>query len=439
MEQQLILELLPKLFLMTKSNSFSNDLSAEQFAKQAFLAKQNIANLPTSLKNEVLLQVAQEIINNSSVILQANHLDVENAKQNNLEPAKIDRLILTEKTLNSISQAVIDIANLPDPVGKISYNVNRQNGLNIQRISVPIGVLLVVYESRPNVTSDVSALAIKSGNVAILRCGSDSYQSSVAIANIYKKVLQNFNLNHHIVSFCYNNERAFLQQLLQLPQYIDVIIPRGGKSLISAISNHTKIPLFKHLDGNCHTYVHSEANFEKAIKIILNAKLRRTGICGATESLLLDESIAKQFLPLLCQALQEQNCQIRGDALSCSLNSYIIPATDQDYYQEYLDKIVSLKIVKNISEAIDWINIHSSAHTESIITENNQVAQQFLQQVDSAIVMHNSSTQFADGGEFGLGAEVGIATGKLHARGPVGLEQLTTYKYLVSADCGLRS
>ena len=439
MEQQLILELLPKLFLMTKSNSFSNDLSAEQFAKQAFLAKQNIANLPTSLKNEVLLQVAQEIINNSSVILQANHLDVENAKKNNLEPAKIDRLILTEKTLNSISQAVIDIANLPDPVGKISYNVNRQNGLNIQRISVPIGVLLVVYESRPNVTSDVSALAIKSGNVAILRCGSDSYQSSVAIANIYKKVLQNFNLNHNIVSFCYNNERAFLQQLLQLPQYIDVIIPRGGKSLISAISDNTKIALFKHLDGNCHTYVHSEANFEKAIKIILNAKLRRTGICGATESLLLDESITKQFLPLLCQALQEQNCQIRGDDLSCSLNSYIIPATDQDYYQEYLDKIVSLKIVKNISEAIDWINIHSSAHTESIITENNQVANQFLQQIDSAIVMHNTSTQFADGGEFGLGAEVGIATGKLHARGPVGLEQLTTYKYLVSADCGLRS
>ena len=439
MEQLLILEPLPKLFLMTKSNNFFIDTSATNFAQQAFLAKQNIANLSTKIKNEILLQVSQEIINSSSAILQANHLDVENAKKNNLEPAKIDRLILTEKTLNSIAQAVVDIAYLPDPVGKISYNVKRQNGLNIKRISVPIGVLLVVYESRPNVTSDVSALAIKSGNVAILRCGSDSYQSSVAIANIYKKVLQKFNLNHNIISFCYNNNRDFLQQLLQLPQYIDVIIPRGGKSLISAISDNTKIALFKHLDGNCHTYIHQEADFEKAIKIILNAKLRRTGICGATESLLLDKNIAEQFLPLLCKALQEKQCEIRGDDLSCSLNSYIIPATKQDYHQEYLDKIVSLKIVKNISEAIDWINTHSSSHTESIITENNQVANQFLQQIDSAIVMHNASTQFADGGEFGLGAEVGIATGKLHARGPVGLEQLTTYKYLVYADCGLRS
>jgi glutamate-5-semialdehyde dehydrogenase len=437
MVQQLIMGLSLKQFLMIKSNNSTN-ISAINFAKQAFLAKKNIANLSTQLKNEILLQVSQEIINNSSHILQANNLDLENAKQNNLEPSKIDRLILTEKTLNNISQSIVEIANLPDPVDKISYNTSRNNGLNIKRISVPIGVLLVVYESRPNVTSDVSALAIKSGNVAMLRCGSDSYQSSKVIADIYKKVLQNFNLDSNIISFCYNNERNFLQQLLQLPQYIDVIIPRGGKSLISAIADNTKIPLFKHLDGNCHTYVHADANFDKAIKIILNAKLRRTGICGATESLLVDHVIASQFVPLLCQHLQEKQCEIRGDDLSCNLSPYILPATTQDYYQEYLDKIVSLKIVENLNMAIDWINTHSSSHTESIITENSQVASQFLQQIDSAIVMHNASTQFADGGEFGLGAEVGIATGKLHARGPVGLEQLTTYKYLVFADCGLR-
>ena len=438
MEPQPILEPLLKPFHMIKSKNFINNISAIDFAKQAFLAKKNFANLSSHVKNAILLQVTQEIIKNSSAILQANHLDIENAKQNNLEPSKIDRLILTEKTLNAITQSIIEIANLPDPVGKISYDVSRKNGLNIKRISVPIGVLLVVYESRPNVTSDVAALAIKSGNVAMLRCGSDSYQSSKIIADIYKKVLQSFNLDSNIISFCYNNERDFLQQLLQLSQYIDVIIPRGGKSLISAISDNTNIPLFKHLDGNCHTYVNCHANFDKAIQIILNAKLRRTGICGATESLLIDECIANQFVPLLCKALQEKQCEIRGDALSCSLNSYILPATDQDFYQEYLDKIVSLKIVKNLEVAIDWINNHSSSHTESIITENSQIANQFLQQIDSAIVMHNASTQFADGGEFGLGAEVGIATGKLHARGPVGLEQLTTYKYLVSADCGLR-
>jgi glutamate-5-semialdehyde dehydrogenase len=421
---------------MIKSNN--SHISALDFCKQAFLAKKSIANLSTVVKNQVLLEVAQEIQKQATSILEANNADVEKAKQNNLEPAKIDRLILTEKSLASLVFAIKEIADLPDPVGKISYDVYRSTGLNIRRIAVPIGVLLTVYESRPNVTSDVSALAIKSGNVAMLRCGSDSYQSSLAIANIYRQVLQKFDLDNNIVAFCNNNDRAFLQQLLQFSQYIDVVIPRGGKFLISAIADNTKIPLFKHLDGNCHTYVHADANFDKAIKIILNAKLRRTGICGATESLLVDQEIASKFVPLLCQHLQEKQCQIRGDNLACSLSSYILPATTQDYYQEYLDKIVSLKIVKNLAMAIDWINTHSSSHTESIITENSQVANQFLQQIDSAIVMHNASTQFADGGEFGLGAEIGIATGKLHARGPVGLEQLTTYKYLVSADCGLR-
>jgi glutamate-5-semialdehyde dehydrogenase len=223
-----------------------------------------------------------------------------------------------------------------------------------------------------------------------------------------------------------------------MSDHIDVVIPRGGKSLITAISNNSKIPLFKHLDGNCHIYVHSDADFAKATKIIINAKLRRTGICGAAESLLIDAKIADSFLPLICKDLQNQNCEIRGDEICQQINNSIKPACEQDYYQEYLDKIISIKVVKNIDQAMEWIEKYGSAHTDSIITENQLAAQQFLQQVDSAIVMHNTSTQFADGGEFGLGAEVGISTGRMHARGPVGLEQLTIYKYIVSAECGLR-
>jgi glutamate-5-semialdehyde dehydrogenase len=299
--------------------------------------------------------------------------------------------------------------------------------------------MLAIYEARPNVTSDIAALAFKSGNAVILRSGKECLESSKVIAGIYHKTLKEFEIDCACVSFVENSDRDLVQELLKLDEFIDVVVPRGGKDLIKAISKSTKIPLFKHLDGNCHSYIHKSANLEKAVAIVRNAKLRRTGVCGATESLVIDKKFAAQFLPKIIDQLSQESCEIRGDAAAQKIDGRIKKAVGKDFYTEYLDKIISVKIVKNIDEAIAHINKHSSSHTESIVTEDQNAADQFLQEINSAIVMHNASTQFADGGEFGLGAEVGISTGRLHARGPVGLEQLTTYKYVVEANCAIRA
>lgn len=409
-----------------------------KIAKDAKAASYAIANLNVDLKNQILLKIADQIKKNIDEITLANQADVALAKQNNLDAAKIDRLILDENRIKNLANAVIEIAHLPDPLGKISYNVSRPNGLHIQRISVPIGVLLAIYESRPNVTSDISALGFKSGNAVILRSGKESFNTSRKIADIYRAVLEENNIDKNCVIYVESTDREYVKQLLKLEKFIDVVVPRGGKDLIKAIMKSTKIPVFKHLDGNCHTYIESNADLEKAIKITVNAKMRRVGICGATESLLIDRKIAKEFLPKIIDELNQLDCEIRGDKASQNIDSRILKATNQDFVTEYLDKILSVKVVKNIDDAISHINKYSSSHTESIITEDNSKAQKFLREINSAIVMHNASTQFADGGEFGLGAEVGISTGKLHARGPVGLEQLTIYKYIVEAECGLR-
>ncbi len=297
---------------------------------------------------------------------------------------------------------------------------------------------MAIFESRPNVTSDIAALSLKSGNAVILRCGSDSINSSKILADIYREALEKFNVDKDAIILVPNIEREYVTELLKMENHIDVVVPRGGKSLIKAVMEHTKIPVFKHLDGNCHTYIHEKADFEKAKKILLNAKMRRVGICGATESLLIDKKIAKRILPFIADELTLAGCEMRGDEEAVSIDKRIKAADQKDFYTEYLDKIISIKIVRDIDDAIKHIGIYGSSHTESIITEDKPVAQKFLKKVNSAIVMHNVSTQFADGGEFGLGAEVGIATGKLHARGPVGLEQLTTYKYIVEADCAVR-
>lgn len=339
----------------------------------------------------------------------------------------------------ALAASVREITKLPDPVGKILYDVTRENGLHIKRITTPLGVLLAIYESRPNVTSDIAALSLKSGNAVILRCGSDCIHTSKIIADIYREALDHFNVDKDAVTLVLNTEREYVTELLKMENYIDVVVPRGGKSLIKAVMDNTKIPVFRHLDGNCHTYIHEKADLEKARKILLNAKMRRVGICGATESLLIDKKIAKKILPLIADDLTEAGCQMRGDEQSLEIDARILPAQEKDYYTEFLDKIISIKIVKDLDDAIKNIATYSSSHTESIVTEDKKAAEKFLQKVNSAIVMHNASTQFADGGEFGLGAEVGIATGKMHARGPVGLEQLVTYKYIVEADCGLRS
>ncbi len=402
------------------------------------IASKSIALASSELKNNILKMVIALFEKNREYIIEQNKIDVENALKSGLNSAKIDRLHLNNIRIDGIIKSVEDLILLPNPVGKILYETNRENGLNIKRVSTPIGVLLAIYESRPNVTSDISALAIKSGNAVILRAGSESVLSSKAIAKIYQEALDHFSLDVNAVTFIENTDRNFLKQILQQDSLIDVVIPRGGKDLINAISKQTKIPIFKHLDGNCHTYIHQDANLEKAKKILFNAKLRRVGICGATESLLIDKKIAKDFLPKVLNDLFACDCEIRGSKDAIKIDPRIKLAKEKDYYLEYLDKILSVKIVKNIEEAIEHIAKYGSSHTESIITENKYMAQKFQNEVDSAIVMHNASTQFADGNEFGLGGEVGIATGKLHARGPVGLEQLTTFKYKVYADCGLR-
>jgi len=417
--------------------------TAQIIAKNAQAASLEIANLSTNLKNKILLQISQDIKDNKAQIIIANQEDVELARQNNFNEAKIDRLILDEKRIDSLAVAVSDIADLPDPIGKILYDIKRPNGLHIKRVAVPIGVILAIYESRPNVTSDIAALGFKSGNAVILRSGKDSFKTSQKIAQIYRDVLQKFGVNENCVSYVQSIDRDYVRELLKLEKLIDVVIPRGGKDLIKAIIKSTHIPVFKHLDGNCHTYIESSANLSKAIKIIANAKMRRVGVCGATESLLIDQKIAQEFLPKIINELNMLGCEVRGDKAAQKIaqnnNLKISPASDKDFYTEYLDAIISIKVVKNIDAAIAHINKYSSAHTESIVSENKSQAEKFFQQINSAILMHNASTQFADGGEFGMGAEVGISTGKFHARGPVGLEQLTIYKYIVEANCGLRT
>jgi glutamate-5-semialdehyde dehydrogenase len=401
-------------------------------------ASSEIAMLDLEAKDKVLSEVVKLLKKHTQKIIKANLKDVKTAKERKLEDSKIDRLTLDEKRIIALINSVKDIAKLPDPVGRILYEASRDNGLNIKRVSVPIGLLLTIFESRPNVASDVAALALKSGNAVILRCGSDSINTSKILVDIYREALEKVGFNKDAIILVPNVEREFVTELLKMDSHIDVVIPRGGKSLIKAIMDNTRIPLFKHLEGNCHTYIHEKADFEKARKILLNAKMRRVGICGATESLLIDKKIAKKILPSIAEDLANSGCEMRGDEFACELDKRIKLADEKDFFTEYLDKIISIKIVKDIDEAIKHISIYGSSHTESIITEDKIASEKFLKKVNSAIVMHNASTQFADGGEFGLGAEVGISTGKLHARGPVGLEQLTTYKYLVEADFALR-
>ncbi len=416
-----------------------SNINIKQICQQVKEASQDIITLDSSIKNQILTKVAQDLRLQSGDIIKANNIDLDNGKKNNIGAAKLDRLALDKKRIQAIAKSVDDIVLLDDPVGKITYDVKRDNNLHIRRVTTPIGIILAIYESRPNVTSDIAALALKSGNCAILRSGSESYNSSKKIAQIYENVLRDFNINHNVVHYVDSIDRDYVNQLLKMDEFIDVVIPRGGKGLIQAISKNTKIPIFKHLDGNCHSYIHSSAHITKARDIIKNAKMRRVGICGATESLVIDKEIANEFLPLIIDDLLSLGCEVRGDKDSMIIDKRINKASKEDFYTEYLDKVISVKIVKNIDEAIYHINEHSSTHTEAIIAENKDVVQKFFNGINSAIVMHNASTQFADGGEFGLGAEVGISTGKLHARGPVGLEQLVTYKYLVDSNIAIRS
>lgn len=389
-------------------------------------------------KSLALKAIANSIIDEMPAILQANKTDVDIAIENGMSAALVDRLLLDEKRVQSIADSVCVIAGLPDPVGQITAQWERPNGLRIERVRTPLGVIGVIYESRPNVTADAGALCLKAGNSVILRGGSDSFYSSSAIHKAMKKGLEAAKLPANAIQIVNTTDRAAVGALLTgLNGTVDVIIPRGGKSLVERVQKEARIPVFSHLEGICHIYIDKSANVEMAEKIIINAKMRRTGICGAVETILIDSKATEKFIPVII-ALQKKGCEIRvSEDLLFSIPDSIL-ATEQDWSTEYLDAIVSVKTVNGVKDAIDHINRYSSHHTESIIAEDSKTVEQFFNHLDSAILMHNASTQFADGGEFGFGAEIGIATGKLHARGPIGVEQLTTFQYHVNGNGQIR-
>ena len=411
-----------------------------QIGIQAKVASKELARISGAKKNEALLAMAKHILANEKIIITSNEKDIKNAKQKGLSESFIDRLKLDSESINSIANTLKDIASFEDPVGKVLANWTRPNGLQISRVSTPLGVIGIIYESRPNVTADAGALCLKSGNASILRGGSDSLHSSLAIHACLVKGLKEAGISEHAIQIINDTDREVVKLMLQgINKSIDVIVPRGGKSLVAEVEKEAKVPVFGHLEGICHIYVDKEADEDKSVNVCLNAKMRRPGICGAVETILIHKDIADSFIPLIVDALSAQACEVRGCKISQSLSDQVLPATEEDWSTEYLLPIVSIKVVESTEDAVSHIEQYSTGHTESIMTENLDTASYFQKIIDSAIVMHNTSTQFADGGEFGLGGEIGIATGKFHARGPVGIEQLTSFKYLVNGNGHIRS
>ena len=411
-----------------------------QIGIQAKVASKELARISGAKKNEALLAMAKHILANEKIIITSNEKDIKNAKQKGLSESFIDRLQLDSESINSIANTLKDIASFEDPVGKVLANWTRPNGLQISRVSTPLGVIGIIYESRPNVTADAGALCLKSGNASILRGGSDSLHSSLAIHACLVKGLKEAGISEHAIQIINDTDREVVKLMLQgINKSIDVIVPRGGKSLVAEVEKEAKVPVFGHLEGICHIYVDKEADEDKSVNVCLNAKMRRPGICGAVETILIHKDIANSFVPIIVNTLSTQGCEVRGCKLSQLLSDQVLPATEEDWSTEYLLPIVSIKIAESTDDAVSHIEQFSTGHTESIMTENLNTASYFQNTIDSAIVMHNTSTQFADGGEFGLGGEIGIATGKFHARGPVGIEQLTSFKYLVNGNGHIRS
>jgi len=392
-------------------------------------AASKIARLPVATKAEALMAGAASIRSNATAILAANARDMKQAQANRLSPAMLDRLALDPERIEAIAAGVEAVAGLRDPVGMVIDESVRPNGLKLSRVRVPIGVIGIIYESRPNVTADAAALCLKSGNAAILRGGSEATHSNGAIHSALLEGLDRVGIPTDAIQLVPTRDRAAVGAMLGAHGLIDIIIPRGGKALVARVQSDARVPVLAHLDGICHTYIDAAADNAKAQAILVNAKMRRTGVCGATETLLIDQALAEPA-PLL-NALIEAGCTIRGDATTLALEPRAQPATEIDWETEYLDAICAVRFVDGVEGAIAHIAAHGSSHTDAIVTEDTATAERFLTNVDSAIVMHNASTQFADGAEFGLGAEIGIATGRLHARGPVALEGLTTYKWLV--------
>ena len=403
--------------------------------RRARAASAALAKAGPEARTKALKAMAARVREHADAILDANAKDMEAGRAKDLTPALLDRLELTPSRLEGVAKGLEDVAALPDPVGEVLASWDRPNGLNISRVRGPIGVIGIIYESRPNVTADAGALCVRAANAAILRGGSESALSSAAIAKALRQGLADAGLSEDAIQIVPTTDRAAVGHMLRgLDGHMDIVVPRGGKSLVARVQDEARIPVIGHLEGLCHTYIHESADPAKAVDITVNAKMRRTGVCGATETLLIDASIAPDLLPKIAAALKDKGCALRGDDRARAILAGIEAATEEDWRTEYLDAILSVRVVDGLDAAIAHIATYGSGHTEAIVAEDDAAAETFLNEVDASIVMRNASTQFADGGEFGMGAEIGIATGRLHARGPVGAEQLTIFKYVVRGD-----
>ena len=411
----------------------------DELGRRAREAASELALCPGSQRNQALQAAADSIRDSADAILDANQVDMEAAEKRGLSAAMLDRLALNPERLESMASGLETVSELPDPVGRVLAEWDRPNGLHIQRVAVPLGVIGIIYESRPNVTADAAGLCTKSGNAVILRGGSESFQSSQAIFRSLAEGLATAGIPRAAIQMVPTTDRAAVGYLLSsMADTIDVVVPRGGKSLIERVQAEARVPVIGHLEGICHVFLHESADEHMAREIVVNAKMRRTGICGAAETLLVDRQAASRLIPGVVDALVDAGCEVRGDEAVREISAEAQPAEEQDWHTEYLGAVISVRIIDGVEGAIEHIRLYGSNHTESIVAEDEVAAKKFLTEVDSAIVMHNASTQFADGGEFGMGAEIGIATGRIHARGPVGAEQLTTYKYVVRGNGQVR-
>lgn len=411
---------------------------AQLLGQRAKQAEKTLATASTELKNKALENMAQELISATSEILSANAEDMKNARANGVAQVMLDRLLLTEDRIVGMAKGITDIVKLPDPIGATLSEIKRPNGMTVKKITVPLGVIAVIYEARPNVTSDAAALCLKSGNAVILRGGKEAINSSKAIVKALRLGLEKTGLDENCISLITDTSRDSATELMRMNEYIDVLIPRGGAGLIRSCVENSTVPVIETGTGNCHIYIDKDADIQMAADIVYNAKTSRPSVCNAAESLVIHKDIIKEALPIIKKRLDEKNVELRGDDTARASADGILPASEDDWGREYLDYIMSVKTVESLDEAIEHISKYSTGHSECIVTENEAAAEEFLKRIDSAAVYHNVSTRFTDGGEFGFGAEIGISTQKLHARGPLGLPQLTSFKYIICGNGQIR-
>ncbi len=410
----------------------------DQMGERAVAAKKSLQSLEAEEKNKILLQIAQALPANAERILQENAKDYAIAEENGMSQGLLDRLKLTRERIEGMAEGIRQITELSDPVGQVIETIERPNGLHIEKVRVPMGVIGIIYEARPNVTADAFGLCFKSGNVVILKGGKDALYSNLAVTGVIRSVLTDTGIDPNVIQLIDNNDRSVTTEFMRLKKYVDLLIPRGGAGLIRAVVENSTVPVIETGTGNCHIYVDEEADLAKAIPIIINAKTQRIGVCNACESILVHEKIADAFLPALGKALAEKKVEVRGDEKVLEQIPDAVKATEEDYGKEYLDYIVSIKTVSSVEEAIEHINRYNTGHSDAILTENKERAAKFLREIDSACVYVNASTRFTDGFEFGFGAEIGISTQKLHARGPMGLKELMSYKYTITGNGQIR-